>query len=98
MSEAMEIYREAHHELNEADLYYSKAYDLRRYISRYGTNNFPVKQIVSWKKDINAYMRESSKHRRKYKSLMKKIKWDPNNEQYRLKSAAEKIAETARRK
>ena len=98
MTEATEIYREAQHELKEADHYYSKAYDLRRYINRYGTNTFPEKQVASWKKDIAFYMREQSKHRRKYKSLMKKIKWDPTKEQYRLKSAAEKIAEAARRK
>lgn len=98
MSEAQEIYREAQHELKEADHYYSKAYDIRRHINRYGTNNFSEKQIASWKKDIAMYMREQSKHRRKYKSLMKKIKWDPVNDRYRLKSAAEKIAEAARRK
>jgi hypothetical protein len=98
MTEAMEIYREAQHELKEADHYYSKAYDLRRHMSVYGTGNFSEKQIASWKKDIAMYKREEGKCRRKHKSLMKKIKWDPTKEQYRLKSAAEKIAEAARRK
>jgi hypothetical protein len=96
MPEAQEIYREAQQNLKEATALYSKVYDIRRHLSRYGSAITPA-AIRNYKKDITILKNEEGKCRRKYKSLMKKIKWDPVNERYRLKSAAEKIAE-ARRK
>jgi hypothetical protein len=99
MSEAMEIYREAQSELNQASKLYSKVYDLRRTLA-YNNNGYhiPPKEVANIKKNITILKREEGKCRRKHKSLMKKIKWDASKEQYRLKSAAEKIAEAARRK
>jgi hypothetical protein len=99
MSEAMEIYREAQQNLNDASKLYSKVYDLRRKLA--SNNNgyrIPPKEVSNIKKNIDTLKREEGKCRRKHKSLMKKIKWDPTKEQYRLKSAAEKIAEAASRK
>jgi hypothetical protein len=99
MTEAQEIYREAQQNLKEATNLYSKVYDLRR---KLGFNNngyhIPPKEVSNIKKNIVTLKNEEGKCRKKYKSLMKKIKWDPANGRYRLKSAAEKIAEAARRK
>ena len=97
MSEAQEIYREAQQELKDATNLYSKVYDIRRHLSRFGSAISPA-AIKNYKKNIVILKNEEGKCRRKYKSLMKKIKWDPVNNRYRLKSAAEKIAEAARRK
>lgn len=97
--EAEKIYREAQKELKEAGRLYGKKYDIVVNVNRHGgTHNFPEHQVKKWKDEIARLMKEQGKHRRKHKALMKKIKWDPVNSRYRMKTAAEKKAEAARRK
>jgi hypothetical protein len=97
--EAEKIYREAQKELNEASRLYGKKYDIVRHVNMHGgTNNFPEHQVKKWKEEVATLMKEQGKHRRKHKALMKKIKWDPVNSRYRMKTPAEKKAEAARRK
>jgi hypothetical protein len=74
------IYRDAQNELRIATEFYHRIYVARRNSAAYG---MPL--TAKQKAQIEDWSRESTNHRRKHKTRMAKIVWDPKVEMYRMK-------------
>jgi len=77
---AAEIFLDAQNELRIAGEFEDQIYSLRR-----RSRNYRSPLTKKQKTRIQEWSREATNHRRKAKTRMAKIVWDPKENQYRLK-------------